>query len=228
MRITQVSSGLTTTQALTSTAARPRLRGRGRGEPNGSVHADARGRRPRRRSLTTNLRRDGLATVRGFFMASSPRHAVRLGALAAASTAAASVDRRADALVGAAAADVGHRLVDVAVGRIRILREQRRRRHDLARLAVAALRHVEREPRLLHGRRARRRQAFDGDDPVGRLDRADRASSTSARRCRSCAPSTRRTARRRSRTWCRSGRPARGSPTAAACRPRPARRAPCR
>ena len=51
------------------------------------------------------------------------------------------LDRFANADIGAAAADVaGHRIVDVGVGRMRIACEQRRRRHDLARLAVAALR----------------------------------------------------------------------------------------
>ena len=52
-------------------------------------------------------------------------------------------------LVGAATADVGHRRVDVGVGRIGIGLEQRCRRHDHAALAVAALGHVEVEPGLL-------------------------------------------------------------------------------
>src|SRR5512146_1773997 len=57
------------------------------------------------------------------------------------------VDGRADARVGAAAADVaGHRLVDVGVARVRLGLEQRHRAHDLARLAVAALRHVVGDP----------------------------------------------------------------------------------
>src|SRR5438128_374273 len=61
------------------------------------------------------------------------------------------LDRGADPSVGAAAADVaGHRGVDVGVGGMRVAREQRGGRHDLARLAVAALRHVERDPRVLH------------------------------------------------------------------------------
>ena len=55
-------------------------------------------------------------------------------------------------MIGAAAADVaGHGEVDVAVGRLGFVLEQRAtRRHDLARLAVAALRHVERDPGGLH------------------------------------------------------------------------------
>src|SRR5262245_53729307 len=49
------------------------------------------------------------------------------------------MDRGADALVGAAAADVGHRRVDVGIGRLRLLLQQRDGGHDLAGLAVAAL-----------------------------------------------------------------------------------------
>src|SRR3954469_21504112 len=42
------------------------------------------------------------------------------------------VDRVADARVAAAAADVGHRLVDVGVGGLRLLPEQRHSREDLS------------------------------------------------------------------------------------------------
>src|SRR5437764_9285612 len=78
------------------------------------------------------------------------------------------VDRRSDALIGAAAANVGHRGVDVGVRGVRLLGEQRRRGHDLARLAVAALRHVFRDPRPLYGVRAVLGQALDrGDALVG-------------------------------------------------------------
>src|SRR5260221_3144708 len=60
------------------------------------------------------------------------------------------LDSVADAHVGATAADVpGHRGVDIAVGRVGFGGEQRRRGHDLAGLAVTALRHLERDPRLL-------------------------------------------------------------------------------
>ena len=62
------------------------------------------------------------------------------------------MDGLADALVGAAAADVAaHGVVDVGVGGFRFLREQRDRGHDLAGLAVAALRNVFLDPGLLHG-----------------------------------------------------------------------------
>src|SRR5262249_39704619 len=78
-----------------------------------------------------------------------------------------------DTLVGAASADVGHRFVDVLVGRLRLLCEERCGGHDLSRVAIAALGNVHRRPRPLHGVRAVRRQAFDRDDLVARFHRAD-------------------------------------------------------
>src|SRR5712671_2484295 len=61
------------------------------------------------------------------------------------------LDRFANADIGPAAADVaGHRAVDVGIRRKRIGREERRSRHDLARLAVAALNDLPVEPRLLN------------------------------------------------------------------------------
>src|SRR6266850_940501 len=78
------------------------------------------------------------------------------------------VDRGADALVRAAAADVArHRGVDVGVGWLRRRREQRRGGHDLSRLAVAALHDFEVEPRLL--------QRFALRRLVDRLDGRDGA-----------------------------------------------------
>src|SRR5438093_6573876 len=79
------------------------------------------------------------------------------------------MDGGADALVRAAAADVGHRRVDVAVGGMRSFREQRRGGHDLPRLAVAALRHVFLEPRAMRGVRARREDYLSpsSDRPSG-------------------------------------------------------------
>src|SRR5258705_6482927 len=72
------------------------------------------------------------------------------------------MDRRADALVGRATTDVArHRMIDVGVGRLGLLLQQGGRRHDLSRLAVAALYDVEVHPRLLHRLRCARRQAFD-------------------------------------------------------------------
>ena len=181
---------------------------RRRRPPNGNVQADARARRPRRPELDDEpaageIRAPCCEVCR--FMACPPVGSGRglSRGFGARWRAGGHVHGRADALVRAAAADVGHRLVDVRVGRIRVLREQRRGGHDLPGLAVAALRDVEREPRLLHRVRTGRRQAFDGDDPVGGFERARPATSTSARTAPLRAPSTRRTARRRSRTWCR-------------------------
>src|SRR3989449_11978 len=60
------------------------------------------------------------------------------------------LDGRPDARVGAAAADVArHGPVDVGVGGVRLARQQRGGRHDLAGLAVAALDHLQIEPGLL-------------------------------------------------------------------------------
>src|ERR1700730_13317428 len=64
----------------------------------------------------------------------------------------------ANADIGSAAADVaGHRVVDVGIRRMWIAREERRSRHDLAGLAVAALHDLPVEPSLLDlgGRRGR-------------------------------------------------------------------------
>src|SRR5436190_18526942 len=62
------------------------------------------------------------------------------------------MNRGADAAVGSAAANVaGHGVIDIRVRWLWIFRKQCRRAHDLARLAVAALRHVLGDPGLLHG-----------------------------------------------------------------------------
>src|SRR5471030_660980 len=86
-------------------------------------------------------------------------------------------DRRTDPWVSAAAADVaGQRLIDVAVGGFGDLRQQGCGRHDLPRLAVTALHHVQLSPGLLHRVRTVGGQAFDGEDflPVGHgRDRSD-------------------------------------------------------
>jgi len=75
------------------------------------------------------------------------------------------VDRFAHLLKGAAAADVGDRGVDVGVARLGIRFEERRHRHDHAGLAVAALRHVVIDPRLLHlVQDLARGEAFDSGD----------------------------------------------------------------
>src|SRR5437899_3425628 len=64
----------------------------------------------------------------------------------------------------AAAADVGDPRVDVGIGRLRLVLQERRHRHDHPGLAVAALGHLVVDPRLLHrvqgaaGREARARR----------------------------------------------------------------------
>ena len=101
---------------------------------------------------------------------------------------------------------------------LRVRLQQRGRGHDLAGLAVAALRHVVLQPGDLH-RMAQPvgRQALDGGD-LCLADRADRHLSRTASRRRRYARCRRRTARCRSRISCRSCRPTRASPRAAACR----------
>ena len=106
----------------------------------------------------------------------------------------------ADILIGAAAADViAHGLVDIGVGGVGRLGQQRRRGHDLAGLAIAALRNVLLDPRLLDWVAAVGRQAFDGGDASGRRPRksGSRRSVAAGHRCGRCR---RRTATCRNRT----------------------------
>src|SRR5262245_22858433 len=77
------------------------------------------------------------------------------------------VDRRADAWIGAAAADVAHRGVDLGVGGLRRGPQQRVGRHQHAGLAIAALRHVDLDPGLLQRMGSVLRKAFDGLDLAG-------------------------------------------------------------
>src|ERR1700757_1783460 len=73
------------------------------------------------------------------------------------------LDGGSDALIAAATTDIArHGFGDLALGRVLVGGEQRRRLHDLAGLAVAALRHVEGTPRLLDGVVAFRIESFDG------------------------------------------------------------------
>src|ERR1035437_3248735 len=70
-----------------------------------------------------------------------------------------------DARVSAATAEVAiHRGVDFGVRRMRRVRQQRSGRHDLARLAVAALSDVHLFPRDLNRMKSVGRQTFYGDD----------------------------------------------------------------
>src|SRR4029077_21055008 len=157
MRMTMVSSGLITTQASTSgepSAARTTLFApSGRLKPSASPAPAADEPTMKERRLNFGI----------YVMAASPlRFAGRR------------VDLGAHALVGSAAADIGHRCVDVGIGWLRVGLEQRSRGHHHAALAIAALRHVEVEPGLLHRmQRAGLRQRLDGRYLLG-ADRTDR------------------------------------------------------
>src|SRR6267143_4333981 len=131
MRMTTVSSGRITTQALTSgepSAARTTV-----GPPKGISRPIARP-VPTAAVPMTKVRR---LRVRIWFMAASSN--VRGG-----------VDCLAHLLEGAAAADIGDGFVDVLVGRLRFLLEKRRHRHDHSGLAISALRNVVVDPGFLH------------------------------------------------------------------------------
>src|SRR6516225_10043997 len=86
------------------------------------------------------------------------------------------LDGGGDALVAAAAADVAaHYVVDFGLGRVLRLGQQCCRLHDLAGLAIAALRHVECPPSLLHRVIALGVEPFDGRHRAT-VDIADRGS----------------------------------------------------
>src|SRR5262245_39042370 len=131
IRITTVSSGLTTTQAFTSGAApcaRTALLPKGRFRPRASPP-------PTVAVLTRKERRSIFRVVE---IMAAP---LCLGG---------SVDGLTHLLEGAAAANVGDPRVDVGVGRRGLVLEERRHRHDHARLTVAALRDLVLEPGLLN------------------------------------------------------------------------------
>src|SRR6185503_11298612 len=92
-----------------------------------------------------------------------------------ASTLCSALDGRANAAIRAATTDIArHRRTDVGVARVRIGIEQRGRRHDLTRLAVAALNDFLIQPGLLHFRAvARRADCLDCRD-LALTDSADR------------------------------------------------------
>jgi hypothetical protein len=72
---------------------------------------------------------------------------------------------RAHLLEGPAPADVGDRVVDVGVGRLRVFLQQSGDRHDHAALTVAALRNIEIDPGLLNrGQNAIRGETLDRGD----------------------------------------------------------------
>src|SRR4029077_17399746 len=72
------------------------------------------------------------------------------------------LDGGGDALIAAAAADIAaHRAVDLVFGRVLRSCEKRGRLHDLTALAIAALRHIQGAPGLLHRVVALRVEALD-------------------------------------------------------------------
>src|SRR5882724_8928904 len=73
------------------------------------------------------------------------------------------VNRGADTGIGRAAANIAaHGAVDVGIGRRRVLLEQRRRRHDLTALAIAALGYLKLYPRGLDRLGRLALQSLDG------------------------------------------------------------------
>src|SRR3984893_11933807 len=85
------------------------------------------------------------------------------------------LDRFANADIGPTAADVaGHRIVDIGIRWMWVARKQRRRGHDLARLAVPALNDLPVEPGLLDlGAHRCRADCLDRGD-LGGADAVDR------------------------------------------------------
>src|ERR1700722_8671634 len=82
------------------------------------------------------------------------------------------LDSAEDARIGPAPADVAiHVANNVITARIFVAREQRRSLHDLAGLAVAALRHLQINPGFLQRMIAVGRKAFDRGDILARHHR---------------------------------------------------------
>src|SRR5437868_9670507 len=137
MRMTTVSSGRITTQALTSGA--PSAARTTEGPPNGRSRPSARP-APAVAVPITKARR--FSREESFGMT--------CWFIAASLCVCGSMDRLAHLLEGPAAADIGDGVVDVVVGRLRVFFQQRRDGHDHAALAIAALRNVVRDPGELH------------------------------------------------------------------------------
>ena len=132
----------------------------GRSPRSAEVEGDHEGRRRRPRSARGRRGGDeGAGSFTGALIACLQLRRGRRGCAGRA------MDGAPDALVGAAAADVGaQRVVDVGVGGLRLAREQRGGRHEHPRLAVAALRDLLGDPGLLQRVAAVRREALDGRD----------------------------------------------------------------
>src|SRR6202158_924001 len=144
--ITTVSSGWITTQALTS------------GEPSAARTTPV----PPKGISRPSARPAPAAAVP---MTKARRLSLTCWFMAASSSVRDGVNRLAYLLEGAAAADIGDGFVDVLVGRLRLVLEKGRHRHDHAALAIAALRDVVGDPGLLHlVQRALRRKPLNGGD----------------------------------------------------------------
>src|SRR5713226_2896123 len=155
IRITIVSSGRMTTQAFTSSAFSSAC---APARPNG-IRKPSDSPPPIAAAPARNERR---LTCDNAVMA-CPRSGFGGG-----------VDRLAHLLIGAAAADVRDGAVDIGVGRLRVVLEQGRDRHDHPALAIAALRDIVVDPGLLHlVQRATGGEALDRRDLLG-ADRTDR------------------------------------------------------
>src|ERR1700694_2022314 len=146
IRMTTVSSGWITTQALTSgepSAARTTV-----GPPKGIS-------RPSVRPAPT-------AAVP---MTKARRLSVGIWFIAASLGASGGVNSLTRLLEGAATANIGDGLVDVLIGRFRLPLHQSRHRHDHSALTISALRDVIGDPDQLHlVQRAIGGQSFDGRD----------------------------------------------------------------
>src|SRR5580692_3107285 len=146
MRMTTVSSGWITTQALISgepSAARTTV-----GPPKGIS-------RPSARPVPT-------AAVP---MTKARRLSAGIWFMAAPSNVRGGVNRFAHLFEGPAATNIGDGVVDVLVGRLRIVLEKCCHRHDHAALAISALGNVVGDPGLLHlVQGAVGGQTFDGGD----------------------------------------------------------------
>src|SRR6516225_6137693 len=151
MRMTTLSSGLITAQALTSGVASAASAGSSEKPTVRPAPAAA--------VPMTNARRSSFGESNfGICVMTAPPLRV-LGRR---------MDGGADTLVGSAAANIGHCRVNIGIGRLRVLLEQRSRGHHHAALAIAALRHVEVEPGLLHRMQfAVLGQSLDGGDLLG-------------------------------------------------------------
>src|SRR3954471_6268635 len=156
MRITTLSSGWITTPALSSCPSAACAEAQGKEKPSEKP--------PTTVPLAMKPRREIGGKFGEVWIVMLA--ALRLGG---------GVNRLAHLLIGAAAADVGHRRVDLGVGRRGLGGEQRGSRHDHAALAVTALGNVVFEPSLLDlVQLAVLGEALDGGDLLAARDGAQR------------------------------------------------------